>query len=274
VNNTPSIFLYLALPCEAKPIIKHFGLKKLTAVPCFAIFCNENICLTISGPGKTAMAAAVAYSQALLGNSVNTIFLNIGIAGHKTHIPGKIFCIDKISDEDSNKNFYPQLTANIPCPTQPLLTVSKASGYYRKNCLQDMEGSAFFETAIRFTTSELIQCLKIVSDNENSGIEQINPPQVTQLINTGIVSMENLILELSKLAIEINSNEANHLYIQLEDRWRLSSSNRRKLKSLLFNWQIITDNSDLPLDILNCKTGKDFLLGLEKAIEQWDNFSL
>jgi len=273
VNNTPSIFLYVALPCEAKPIVKHFGLKKRVSFPNFAIFHNGNICLTISGLGKTAMAAAVAYSQAHLGNSVNGIFLNIGIAGHKTHTPGEIFCVDKITDMDSNKNFYPQLTANLPCPTLPLLTVSKASSFYWENYLHDMEGSAFFETAIRFTSSELIQYLKIVSDNKNYGIEQINPSQVTQLINTSIGSLENLIMELSKLAGEINPVEAN-LYLQLENRWRLSSSNRRKLKNLLFNWQIITDNSELPIEILNSQTGKEFLLRLEKALEQLDCYSL
>ncbi len=273
MNNIPSIFLYVALPCEAKPLIKHFGLKKQLTFPSFAIFRNENICLTISGPGKTAMAAAVAYSQALLGSSVNAVLLNIGIAGHKTHTPGEIFCVEKITDADSNKNFYPQLTANLPHPTQPILTVSKASDFYLEYHLHDMEASAFFETAIRFTSSELIQCLKIISDNETSGIEQINPSLVSQLISTCISSLESLILELSKLAAEISPTESN-LYTRLEDRWRLSSSNRRKLKNLLFNWQIITDNSALPGEILNSKTGKEFLLRLEKALDQWGHYSL
>ncbi len=273
MNNTPSVFLYVALPCEAKPIVEHFDLKKQTNYPSFAIFSNENICLTISGLGKTAMAAAVAYSYALLGNSVNAVFLNIGIAGHKTHTLGKIFCVDKITDVDSNKNFYPQLTANIPCPTLPLITVSKASCLYRENYLHDMEASSFFETAIRFTSSELIQCLKIVSDNENSGIEHINPSQATQLVNTSISSLEKLILELSKLAAKVNPVKEN-LYALLEDRWRLSSSNRRKLKILLFNWQIITDYSDIPIELLNSKNGKEFLLRLEKALEQWGCYSL
>ncbi len=273
MNKNPITFLYVALPCEAKPLVKHFRLKKQTNLPSFAIFRNENLCVTISGLGKTAMAAAVAYSQALLGNSSNAVFLNIGIAGHKTYQPGKIFCVDKITDGDSGKNFYPPLTANLPCPTQPLLTVSSASSIYQKNNLHDMEGSAFFETAIRFTSSELVQCLKIVSDNEDHGIEKINPANAAQLISSSIDTLENLILELSKLAAKINPVNED-LYSKLENRWQLSSSNRKKLKNLLFNWQILTDNSALPAEILSCKNGKEFLLALEKAIDKWECYSL
>lgn len=273
MNTSSPIFLYVALPCEAKPLVKHFKLKKETANLAFAIFRNNNFCLTVCGLGKTAMAAAVAYSQALFGKSSEAICLNIGIAGHKIFVPGDIYCVDKIIDADTAKNYYPQLTADLPCPTQPILTVSKATGEYPENCLYDMEASAFYETAIRFSSSELIQCLKIISDNENSGIEHINPALATQLIGNSIEILEQLILALSKLGAIITPIKTK-LYSSLTERWHLSSSNQIKLNNLLLNWQIMTHNADLPPHIMDCKSGKEFLLKLEKEINQLECYSL
>jgi nucleoside phosphorylase len=270
-NSTPNtfIFLYVALPCEAKPLVKHFNLKKETAIKAFAIYQNSKITLTVSGLGKSAMAAAVAYSQALYGKSPNAVFLNIGIAGHKTHSLEKAFCIEKIIDSDTGRNFYPQLVANLPCPTQTLCTVSIAINSYPENYLYDMEGSAFYQIAVRFSSSELVQCLKVVSDNETSNIENIDIHLASKIIFNSIGVIEKLLSELVKLAATIEHSETD-LYLQFISKWHFSSSNQIRLKKLLSKWQIITDNSALPTSTMACNNSKEFLLKLEYEIEHCD----
>ena len=78
-------FIFTALPCEAKPLIDRYKLKKDTNIQAFNIFRNDEIILTVTGIGKTAMAAGVAYTQALFPAKLNPVMLNIGIAGQQHH---------------------------------------------------------------------------------------------------------------------------------------------------------------------------------------------
>ena len=123
-QNPPRIFIYAALPCEAKPLVEHFGLKKSTSIQPFAVYVKESICLTVTGIGKSAMAAGVAYTQALFSGVEHPVLVNIGIAGHKHHALGSLFLIDKITDFDSMRSYYPPLIFTPPCPTSPIQTVS------------------------------------------------------------------------------------------------------------------------------------------------------
>jgi len=268
MSNIP-VFLYVALPCEAKPLVRHFNLKKETTIQAFPIYQNAEMCLTVSGLGKSSMAAAVGYTQALYGETPNAAMLNIGIVGHRTHSLGKIFCIEKIIDSDNNRNYYPQLVANLPCPTQTLCSVSIAKKDYPENYLYDMEASAFYQTAVRFSSSELIQCLKVISDNESLNIENIDTQQVSELITGSIEILEILIFELTKLAALTKHSETD-LYSQFISHWHFSSTNRIRLENLLCKWQVITNNATLPVNTTKCKNAKEFLLKLENEIQQCD----
>ncbi|MDD1641498.1 MAG: hypothetical protein LUQ68_08440 [Methylococcaceae bacterium] len=133
------IFIYTALPCEAKPLVEHFGLKKDVSVQPFAVYLNHDICLTVTGLGKSAMAAGVAYTQALFAKVEHPVILNIGIAGHKDHLLGDLFLIDKIIDIDSQKSYYPSLIFTPPCPTDSIQSSSKPQLDYDHPYLCDME---------------------------------------------------------------------------------------------------------------------------------------
>ena len=160
---TCTLFIYTALPCEAKLLVAHFSLKKATAIQPFAVYINAKICLTVTGPGKSAMAAGIAYTQALFAAPPHPILLNIGIAGHKDHALGRLFLIDKIIDRDSGRNHYPPLLFKPPCATGSVQTASIPQLAYDQPHLYDMEASAFYETASRFSSGELIQCLNAIT---------------------------------------------------------------------------------------------------------------
>ncbi|MGZ5050511.1 MAG: hypothetical protein ACXWF8_05565 [Methylobacter sp.] len=265
------IFIYTALPCEAKPLVEHFDLKKSAAIQPFAVYSNRDMCLTVTGLGKSAMAAGVAYSQALFPGS-DPILVNIGIAGHKNHALGGLFLIDKITDADSARNYYPPLIFTPPCPTANLRTVSKPQAVYDPHSLCDMEASAFYETATRFSSGELIQCLKVISDNETSPAANIQPKHVESMIAARMMEIETVLAELKRL-VELIAAPPNRAFDRLLQQYHFTVSEQGQLKHRLSRWSALTGteapefDSDLP------PKAKDVLLWLDRQIDKLE-FSL
>lgn len=267
--NSPGIFIYTALPCEAKPLIEHFKLKKDTTVEPFAVYFNQDMYLTVTGIGKSAMAAGMAYTQALFAAIEHPVLLNIGIAGHKDHPLGSLFLIDKITDFDSQRNYYPPLIFTPPCLTTGIQTVSKPQPTYNQSDLFDMEASAFYETAVRFSSGELIQCLKVISDNQLSPTAYIHPKQVAALIAAHVPAIEELMKELARLTTLITQPEPR-LFEQLVKRYHFTVNEKMQLKNQLSRWAVITGRTDLKLDESSLHRGKDVLCRLDQLINATD----
>ena len=269
MNYQQPILLFTALPCEAKPLVAHFDLKKNLAIKPFAIYSKDSIILTVTGLGKSAMAAGIAYTHALFAKNKTAVLLNVGVAGHKDHQLGTVFATEKITDMDSGRNFYPPLVARLTCKTATVCTVSRAQTVYRHGYLYDMEASAFYETSARFTTAELVQCIKVISDNESSPTHKIQPKQVEQWIAGSIITLEKLIAELSALAESIDPIEPK-LYDELVTRWHFTSSQQHILKTLLSRHQVLTDGKPFELGDMQFNSPKALLQWLEKKIENID----
>ncbi|MDD1626984.1 MAG: hypothetical protein LUQ26_05850 [Methylococcaceae bacterium] len=268
-HNARKVFIYMALPCEAKPLVEHFSLKKDVTVQPFAVYLNHDICLTVTGLGKSAMAAGVAYTQALFASVEHPVMLNIGIAGHKDHPLGDLFLIDKIIDVDSQKRYYPSLIFTPPCPTGSIQTLSKPQINYDKVHLCDMEASAFYETAVRFSSSELILCLKVISDNQLSPVENIQPKQVAALIATHLATVESLIARAVARSELITTPEPKQ-FEQLLQRYHFTVNERLQLKNQLSRWNVITSHQSLEFDENRMHSGKDVLRWLELRINNTD----
>jgi hypothetical protein len=73
-----------------------------------------------------------------------------------------------------------------------------------------MEAAAFYETAIRFSSSELIQCIKIISDNKSNPTEQIKAAQVSHWIQDALPVIEEYAQQLSQLAVLNKPLETSH----------------------------------------------------------------
>lgn len=267
--NDYKTFIYTALPCEAKPLVAHFNLKKDTSIQPFAVYLGQDICLTVTGPGKSAMAAGIAYTQALFASAEHPVLLNIGIAGHKDHALGALFLIDKIIDLDSGKNHYPPLVCHPPCATGSLQTASRPQLQYDQPHLCDMEASAFYETAARFSSGELIQCLKVISDNKKTPAENIQPKQVAALIAAHIPIIEALLADMTALSELITPPEPR-LFNQLVQRYHFTASERVQLKSQLCRWDVLTDHREPVFDETGMQRGKDVLRWLEREIGKID----
>ncbi len=272
MQNPAKVFLFAALPCEAKPLIAHFALKKEPLFSEFAIYRNCDYSLTVTGPGKAAMAAAVAYTLALIDKQQSPVILNIGIAGHQCGSLGDVFITEKITDADSGKNFYPQLIYSAPCPTATCCTVAKPHEQYQQGFLYDMEASAFYETAARFTSGELIQCIKVISDNELAPTSDIKPEQVSRWLAQSIRILETLIEEMVALTQAVDYEDCE-LYETLIRTWHFSVSERVKLKKLLQRRSVLINGEQPELDATKLKNGKAVLSSLEEELDSID-FSL
>ncbi len=264
-----TLFIYTALPCEAKPLVAHFSLKKATAIQPFAVYINAEICLTVTGPGKSAMAAGIAYTQALFAALPHPVLMNIGIAGHKDHALGRLFLIDKIIDRDSGRNHYPPLLFKPPCAKGSVQTASIPQLAYDQPHLYDMEASAFYETASRFTSGELIQCLKVISDNQLSPAINLQPKQVSELIAAHISSLETVMTKTAALAAVLHTAEPQH-FKQLINDYRFSVSEQLQLQNQLARWAVLTDGQALKLEGMSFTKGKDVLCWLELEINKTD----
>lgn len=259
-------YFFAALPCEAKPLINHFKLKKQQSCTAFTIYRNEHITLTVTGLGKSAMAAGVAYTLALFPAPSVPILLNVGIAGHCSHPLGSVFIAEKIIDQETGRCYYPQLVITPPCPTHELITVAKAQPGYPTGSLYEMEASAFYEISIRFSSAELIHCIKIISDNKNNPSYEIKPAQVSLLISGVMLMIAEYIQQLSQLAIQAKPFGAAN-YTEIINQWHFSSNEKIQLKSLLNKRAILIPDNSLDLKELSVESGKVVLGYLRKEID-------
>ncbi len=266
INSAPEIFTFVALPCEAKPMVAAWRLKKNTQIQAFATYQNQNSVLTVSGLGKVAMAAAVAYTLARYPDVAQPLLLNLGVAGHRDFPLGSCVLADKIIDADSGRRFYPQLPFPVPCPTQALKTMSQADDTYSDGYMRDMEASAFFETAVKFSSSELVHCLKVVSDNAASPLANVNEDAVTNWIGNRLSVVEELIAALRDLRAVIAGSDRPDCQGILS-QFHFTASNAAKLQALLNRWRLV-NGVPLYLADIDAKNAKDLIVRLEALVAE------
>ncbi|GAB4263655.1 MAG: hypothetical protein Kow0065_14420 [Methylomicrobium sp.] len=266
MKTTSTIFLTTALPCEAKPLIAHFKLKKATDLHAFEIYRNGKMHLTVTGPGKIAMSAGVAYTRASIGAINNAISINIGVAGHRAHPLGSAWTCHKISDLETGKSFYPMPVYGISCATMSILTASKPQLDYDHEHLCDMEASAFFETAAKFSTSELIQCFKIVSDNLDAPGPHLDPAHVSASIRNNIDGLAALIETLERRVKSIETTDHPD-FERCVRHYRLTVSQQLRLKALLSRLSALLNGAHTPIDTENIPSGKALLEELTRRID-------
>ena len=197
----------VALSCEAKPIIDELRLTKQFSPTPFPVFRNDFHRLVVSGIGKVAAAAATGF---LLGSSSTKqevqAYLNVGIAGHGTLQTNTAFIASCISDDQDKAIFYPPQIIDSDFEHSRLCTCSNPNQKYEKGLGFDMEAHAFYSIASRSATRELIQVLKVVSDNEGRSLESIQPTMVKEYICNHLLSILTFAQELDTLAKEISPN--------------------------------------------------------------------
>lgn len=255
-----------AFHSEAKPLIEYFKLKLQTAKSAFPIYQNETMHLIISGMGKINAASAVGYLQAKLQID-EIVWLNFGIAGHRTMDLGSSIIAHKVIDSGTGQAFYPTITGSIPEKGSILYTVDQAERTFSEDYVYEMEASGFMQAALRFSSSELVHCYKIISDNLKTGI-CFEKQKLQKMIEVHLPKIQNFLDDLQSLRQEIPKNFPLPIE-EFTSRYHFTSSEQHQLKRLLTRLKTINKDFN-PFCELSClATAAEVLYHLEQKINQY-----
>ncbi len=179
------IIFVTALKCEADSIIKYYKLKKLLNITEYQIFSDkkQNIFLAISGIKGINASSLIGF---LAGKTILTkysVLINYGIAGSCSFAVGDFIEIHKISHKSFKQSFYP-LSSKISCQKAALQTIDKEQQEYKE--IMDMEAYYIFATSLKYISLENIYIFKIISDNKESDLKEVNQSFVENLIEKNL----------------------------------------------------------------------------------------
>lgn len=252
----------VALQCEAKPLIDLFKLKKVFSKP-FDFYCSEQadgntIELVVSGIGALAMSCAVGWvgGQPLPTNRKagvsQRVWLNIGTAGHASRSLGDVVLVHGAGDEVQQRCHYPSLVAKWAGQTEAVLSVSAPSNVYPGGAAVDMEAFAFFNAALRLSDSELVQSLKVISDNETSGVEGLNAQKLTDFIAMNMNSITSFSSSLAELASTVFADRyKNQLELPPLSHLRGTHSQRLQVQDLIVKLRALSSQKTFNVDALS-----------------------
>ncbi|MCC6751604.1 MAG: hypothetical protein IT371_28390 [Deltaproteobacteria bacterium] len=192
--------LVVALPPEARPLVRHYGLKPPAEPEPFPIYQGEGIWLVVSGLGKLAAAAATSYLYLRSGGQRQAAWLNLGVGGHREHPLGTGLLAHKVMDEATGWRWYPPQLPELAIPSASVLTVERPETEYAGPWLYEMEASGFFVAASRFAAPPLVHCYKVVSDNLHQRTEKVDAALVERLIDERLGELDLLVRQLAALA--------------------------------------------------------------------------
>ena len=209
VKHSMPVNIIVAHGLEAKALVRMLELERHHVSSEFAEYSNSNkLHLLVSGIGKEAITAAVTYlgEQQASDSGEIRAWLNIGIAGHRDASLGNAWLGNKITDQSSGASAYPpQLIEGIEVGS--VVTVDEPENSYPLDAAYEMEASAFYAEATKYSTAELVQVFKVISDNLVSPISEIDIRSVPGLIAAQAPQLQILIEGMSAIATQHNSSQ-------------------------------------------------------------------
>jgi len=203
------LMIHTALHAEALALINYYKLKRQLNIKPYACYAGDGVFLIESGIGKIHTASAIAWANATIA-AISPVWVNIGMAGHSERAIGSCLlarCIkDKRSDQRACLHPLPTsisdsedpLPASIP-DSEDLLTLDEPEDSYPAGSMVDMEGSAFVSVANRFTSPELIQSIKVISDNTQNPAQRLKTGEVETLFVPHLDIIDQTFQQLSSL---------------------------------------------------------------------------
>lgn len=255
-----------ALHCEAKPVIDFYRLKKSHDVNAFDLYRGDDMVCIISGIGKLASAAASAWIAARYEDTASLAWINLGIAGAASYELGTIFALNQVIDADTDQRYYPAPGAAHALPGCACLTLARPSEAYQDKMLYDMEASGFMYSALRFSSAELTQSIKVVSDNQQhkTGKDRSRVSALIQqhiaLIDQQASSLMTLDQEIARLEIPTES------WQQLIAMAHFSQTQKNRLRVL---WRYLMnrdlDSAQLMRELNSCASSNAIIETLEQV---------
>ena len=130
-----------------------------------------------------------------------------------------------------------------------------------------MEASAFYATACRFNSSELIQVFKVISDNHANPAEQISAQLTEEIISAKLDSIDVLIQQLLKLEQQQRQQIMPEIK-PFQQRWHFTVSQQHQLQRQLQRWQVRSKSELDPSQFKTETNSKAVIASLEKMISK------
>ena len=263
-----SINTVVALPGEAQPIIERFHLSPFKHSP-FKTFRNANKerWLVISGVGKDLSEQACAHVAEVSSTNASTAWLNVGVGGHRSLPIGTILAAHKITDDTSGRTWYPPMIFDLPCNSSEVRTLKSESHNYPHDEIIEMEAAGFYEAASRYTSHELIHCLKVISDNEKSPRLKYNA--VPELLAGCLDKIDNISSQLMQLSRE--QGQLNKPHPEMDsflEKWAFTATQTHQLKNLLQRWSVINmHEKGFETAVNSCHNSKEVLALLSHMLD-------
>jgi adenosylhomocysteine nucleosidase len=259
----------VALKAEAGPLIERFKLTKESTPSPFPVFANDNLRLVLSGVGKELSAKATTYLSERFPQP-NQAWLNFGLAGHGNLGLGTAFLANRILDDGGENAFYPTQLLDHDLESSALQTCSSPVSDYPDPIGYDMEGSAFCASASLGSIRELIQVIKIVSDNPEHPVGSFDRSSVGTLIEGALSSILPLVDQLEELAHKIKpALGLAELIDSVLSLHPFSETQRHQVRKLLTHAQALGfPGKDALKGITGAKSAKQAISELRKSMEQ------
>jgi nucleoside phosphorylase len=194
--NPAQLHLVVALPAEARPLIRAFGLKRQQPDGPFPLYQQAGTRLVLSGVGSQAAAAATHFLHQAAGSPNGAIWINIGIAGHASRPIGEPILAQRLMDDSRSAAWETAIEFVPPCPTDLLTTLAQPEFDYRRPGAFDMEAAGFYTAACQLAPRARVHCLKVISDNGEHPGHGIGGRLVSELIDGQLETLSRLVKRL------------------------------------------------------------------------------
>ena len=222
----------VALASEARPLIEHYKLSLLRHAYGFRIYAADTVRLVVTGIGKVNAAAGTAY-LAGFNPQLGQVWLNIGIAGHRSLDVGTATFALKVTDQATGRNWYPPQAVDIPGVGVHVTTYDTPMVSYPVELVCEMEASAYYSVATRFSSGEVVQCYKIISDNESSSVSELTAGTVTSLVSDHVNTIDGIAQSLQGLAKQLPRFGLQLELDQFVERWHFTVAQQVQLRDML-----------------------------------------
>lgn len=262
------INLVVALASEARPLIDYYGLTLQCGVRAFPIYAKDNLRLVVTGIGKVQAAAGTAY---LAGFDLNQHrpWLNVGIAGHRNLPTGTATFAHKITDHATKRSWYPPQVTNMPGTGVHITTYDQPVSDYPESLVCEMEAAAFYSVASRFSSGELVQCCKVISDNALSHVTDITPDLVKELIGNQLNAISRSVQALSDLSGGFARYDDSQIDVdQYYKYWHFTAAQKVQLREALR--KVLVRGSVQMLNVghwRHCQNAKTVLVELDQYLQ-------
>ena len=260
----------VALAPEADPLVLRYGMKPEGGA--FRWYRSDEAALVISGIGKLAAAAATSYLHARTGEEPFGLWLNFGTAGHRDRPRGDVLLAHTVTDAASGARLHPTRLDGPDLEGVEVRTVDRPEVDFDSNAAYDMEAYGFVATALRFSTSELVQSIKIVSDNRETMAAAWTAAAVRDLVESRVDLVARAADRFREFANDLEplrreQQDSLALVEAYGRRVHFTTSEARRLRRLLQRWSALEPSAERGPESAEAGSAAEVLDRLERHLE-------